>query len=265
MIPPPVCVTARIPRKTPSSSAMCSITSNAPVRSKTPTPGMLRASICTNSTSGGRRRRAGGEAGRMQFGADQSAPTARQGEGTQHRAGATANFQKPERAREEFVRKTHDQLVAGNEPEVRRFQSGKLVEKFRVEAADGVGKLGREHRHAFGLGDDMSAFGTAPARRPDRRSSRSDRFNGIAGKASSQRRKWLNRSFPRTVRDVGGEIHCPETVSVTAKLRRTGRPKELGIDELMQRRGRDRRQPVAIEFVGPNRTARCRSPRFLCR
>jgi type II secretory pathway component GspD/PulD (secretin) len=45
-------------RKTPSSSAICSITSNAPVRSKTSEPGMLRASICTNSTSDGRRFRA---------------------------------------------------------------------------------------------------------------------------------------------------------------------------------------------------------------
>jgi hypothetical protein len=53
----------------------------------------------------------------------------------------------------------------------------------------------------------MSAFGTAPARRPDR-FIRSDRFNGIADKASSQRRKWLTVHFRRTVRDVGGEINA---------------------------------------------------------
>ena len=38
-LPPPVCVAARSPRKTPSSSTMCSITSNAPVRSKIPAAG----------------------------------------------------------------------------------------------------------------------------------------------------------------------------------------------------------------------------------
>jgi len=48
---PSVCLRGRAQsRKTASSSAMCSITSKAPTRSKTPHAGMLRASICTNST-----------------------------------------------------------------------------------------------------------------------------------------------------------------------------------------------------------------------
>ena len=49
---------ARIPRKTASSFDDARITSNAPMRSKMPMPGILRASICANSTSDGRRFRA---------------------------------------------------------------------------------------------------------------------------------------------------------------------------------------------------------------
>src|SRR6266478_3334684 len=115
----------------------------------------------------------------MQFRADQPFPTPRSGDGTQNETGTAAYLEKPARLWKELGRQPNNQLVARDEPEMFRLQFGQFVERFWIEAADGVGKLRCERRNAFCLCNHMAASGTLPTERPDRFIA-SYRFNCIA-------------------------------------------------------------------------------------
>jgi hypothetical protein len=122
----------------------------------------------------------------MQFGAGQALPRARLGDGAKHGAVATADFEKPARLRKELVRKTDNELVADDKPEMVGFEFGKPVERPRIQSADRIGKVGREHRDPVALRGNAAARSASPAKRPDRLV-RANRLDGIAAETAPQR------------------------------------------------------------------------------
>src|SRR5262245_36234917 len=122
----------------------------------------------------------------MEVGADQTLPSPRKRERPQHRAVAAADLQIAPRVREKAAGETYDQLVARHEPEMLGFDLCERGERSGIEAADGVGELGREHRNALVLRGVAAARRTMPARRP-RGLLRPDRFVRPAAEAQPLR------------------------------------------------------------------------------
>ena len=126
--------------RTCSSSAMCSMTSNAATTSNSSTYGMCLSSICTSSACGIRlaawprpanKYLAANDPGVGEGGSDAG----------QHVAGAVSHFEKIAHGRKILPKSPDSKLVARFEPEVRSLVSGEMGERPLLESTAGVAEL----------------------------------------------------------------------------------------------------------------------------
>src|SRR4051812_11862352 len=103
----------------------------------------------------------------MQIGADETLPSPRRRDRCEYGAVAAADFKITLRARKETVGESDNQLIASHEPEMRFLDLDERIESDRIETADGVGELRREHRNPRALRHATAACRAIPIAWPD--------------------------------------------------------------------------------------------------